>query len=339
MGALLPVGFTIENEKMGVEYLLRVNKVSKIFGYGFLGKTKFRAVDKVSFALDNKPQILTIAGESGCGKTTLCKMILGFLEPDEGSIEYMGKDINKLKSKELIWFRREVQGIFQDPYETFNPLKRVESYLYETAKNIAWLKEKNEASRRIEEVLEFVGLSLNDIKGKYSSEFSGGQLQRISVARALLSNPRLIVADEPISMLDASLRMNVINIFKKLKEKHGVSFIYITHDLSTAYYISDYILIMYRGTVVEEGPVDIVLKYPKHPYTSALLLSLPEPRKREIWLKESEIYISEMEIKEFLTLGCRYAFICPYRDERCSKERPPAFMVNGAMVACWLYER
>ncbi|MCP8322471.1 MAG: ABC transporter ATP-binding protein, partial [archaeon] len=147
------------------------------------------------------------------------------------------------------------------------------------------------------------------------------------------------LADEPVSMLDVSMRINVINTFKELKEKHGISFIYITHDLATAYYISDDISIMYRGMIVEEAPAEKILTNQNHPYTKALVASLPEPQKRGIWLKESKIKASEIEIKEFLTPGCKYAFICPCKDEKCKKERPPSFTVNGVRVTCWLYEK
>ena len=320
------------------ENLLEINNVSKIFGYGFIGRVKFRAVDKVSLTMKNEPSILTIAGESGCGKSTLARMILGLLEPNEGSIKYKGKDIRRLKGKDLIWFRKEVQAIFQDPYDTFNPMKKVETYLYETAKNLLGLKNRSNAFKRIDEALSFVGLSLGEIRNRLPKDLSGGQLQRISIARAFLSNPKLIVADEPVSMVDASMRMNIINIFLSLKKEMGISFIYITHDLATAYYISDKIAIMYRGMIVEEGPADKVLLKQYHPYTQALVSSLPELGKKKDWLSESENKAT-LEIKEFLAQGCKYAAVCPYKTEKCDKERPVAFMIDGVRVYCWLYEK
>jgi len=323
---------------MDAKPLLQVEKVSKVFGYGFLGRIKFRAVDNVFLREEDEPKILTIAGESGCGKTTLARILLGLLEPSEGVVLYKGRDIHKLKPKDRLWFRREVQAIFQDPYDTFNPMRNVDAYLYEAARNLLGLKDPAEASKCVGEALEFMGLSLKDVEGKHPSEFSGGQLQRMSIARTLLPKPRLIVADEPVSMIDASMRMNIINIFKELRQKLGISFIYITHDLATAYYVSDEIGIMYRGSIVEEGPAEKVLREPHHPYTQALVNSLPEPGKREEWLKRTKA--SGMEIKEFLAPGCKYASVCSQRarSERCVKERPPMCVIDGVRVACWDYE-
>ncbi|MEM1580931.1 MAG: ABC transporter ATP-binding protein [Candidatus Bathyarchaeia archaeon] len=318
------------------ELLLEARNVEKFFGYGFLGRTKFPAVDNVSLALENRPKILTIAGESGCGKTTLARILLGFIKPDRGAILYKGKNIHKLGRKEKKIFRKEVQAIFQDPYETFNPLRKVDAYMVGTAKNMLGVNSK-EAIARMEKVLGTVGLSIAEIAGKKPNEFSGGQLQRISIARALVAEPNLIVADEPVSMIDVSLRMNILNMFRSLREE-GVSFIYITHDLATAYYISDEINIMYRGMIVERGPASEVLLKQYHPYTKALVKSLPEPGKRDKWLKE-EVNPPGAEIKEFLAPGCKYADICPESAEKCRKERPPLIKVGNVEVACWIYEK
>ncbi|MBS7641571.1 MAG: ABC transporter ATP-binding protein [Candidatus Bathyarchaeia archaeon] len=322
---------------MSEQYMLRVVKLSRFFGYGFLGRVKFPAVDNVSFDMEYKPKIFTIAGESGCGKSTLARMILGILEPSEGAVIYKGKNIYALKSKERRWFYREVQAIFQDPYDTFNPLKKVDRYLYETARNLLDLKDAGKTQDIVDACLKRVGLSFDEIKGKYPSEFSGGQLQRISIARALIPEPKLIVADEPVSMIDASMRMNILNMFKEFKEAEEISFIYITHDLATAYYISDEIAIMYRGVIVEMGPADEVLIKCHHPYTKALIEALPEPSRRDDWLTR-KVKPPGMEVKEFIMPGCKYADICPYREDICEEKKPPMFDVGNVKTACWLYK-
>ncbi|MCS7111533.1 MAG: ABC transporter ATP-binding protein [Ignisphaera sp.] len=318
--------------------LLEVKNVVKIFRYGLFG-FEFRAVDEVSLSLEDKPFIFTVAGESGSGKTTLARIILGVHVPEYGEVLYRGRDIHRLKGEDLVWFRKEVQAVFQDPYATFNPLKKVYSYLYETAKNVARINE-SEIENHIEEVLKRVGLSLEKVKGKYPSEFSGGELQRVSIARALITKPRLILADEPVSMLDASLRVTIVNLFKEFRDDLKISFIYITHDLSTAYYISDYVAIMYRGWVVEQGPVDKVFIEPLHPYTQTLLLSapVPDPRWKEKWLKAIKL-TATIEEKEFLARGCKYVARCPHAMKKCFEQVPPEFTVNGVKVKCWLYER
>jgi peptide/nickel transport system ATP-binding protein len=319
------------------ELLLKLNNVVKIFRYGLFG-FEFRAIDNVSLSLEDKPFIFTVAGESGSGKTTLARIILGVHVPEYGEVLYKGKNIHTLKGSDAIWFRREVQAVFQDPYATFNPLKKVYDYLYETAKNVAKINE-DEIESSIEDVLKRVGLSLEKVKGKYPSEFSGGELQRVAIARALITKPRLILADEPVSMLDASLRVTIVNLFKQFKDDLKLSFIYITHDLSTAYYISDYIAIMYRGWIVEQGSVDKIFTDPLHPYTQTLMMSapMPDPKWRERWLKAIKL-TATIEEREFLAKGCKYASRCPYVTKKCIEQVPPEFIVNGVKVKCWLYE-
>lgn len=318
--------------------LLKIDNIIKIFKYGVVIGKKFTAVDSISFIMENRPQILTIAGESGSGKTTLARIILGFLQPERGKVIYRNKDVYKLKGKEKIWYRKEVQAVFQDPFEAFNPMRKIYTYLYETTKNIVGIEEKNDIDEHINQTLEMVGLSLEEIKGKYPHEFSGGQLQRVAIARALLTKPKLIIADEPVSMIDASLRINILNIFKEIEEKFSTSFIYITHDLATAYYISDEIIIMYRGVIVEKGPIEDVMKEPLHPYTTLLLDSIPVPdiTYRAKWLKASKL--SGLEIKEFLIKGCKYSDRCPYSSDKCIRERPRLIKIDkNREVACWLY--
>src|SRR5512139_3326625 len=263
-----------------MDKLLEVNELTKQYSQGnVLARVTLTAADHVSFYI--KPaEIFTLAGESGCGKTTTAKVILGFEEPTSGTILHNGKLQTR---KEKVWITEGVQAIFQDPFSTFNPLRTVDRYFFETVQNLILAVSKQQAIELIDQKLRAVGLSYEEFAGKYPSEFSGGQLQRISIARALLTNPTLIIADEPVSMVDASLRMSIVNLFKQLKEELGVSVLYITHDLATAYYVSDRIAIMFRGNIVEMGPVERVLVDPKHPYTRLLKESIPEADPRRRW--------------------------------------------------------
>ncbi|MCS7126095.1 MAG: ABC transporter ATP-binding protein [Aigarchaeota archaeon] len=316
--------------------LLVLKNINKVFRYGFFG-FEFKALDKVNLTIEHEGIIYTIAGESGSGKTTLARIILGVHKPDEGLVEYKGKNIHSLKSSEARWFRREVQAIFQDPYATFNPMKKVYSYLYETVRSFLGFHDESEINEYINSRLLSIGLKLDDVKEKYPHEFSGGELQRIAIAKSLLTMPKLIIADEPVSMLDASFRINILNLFKDLKRRYNISFLYITHDLATAYYISDFIAILYRGTIVERGPTEDILRNPLHPYTQILLDSLPEPdpKKRDKYMKP--LKLSEIEEKEFTVQGCKFSFRCSYSNEKCLQTRPPEILINNRVISCWLY--
>uniref|UniRef100_A0A7C3WT09 ABC transporter ATP-binding protein n=1 Tax=Dictyoglomus turgidum TaxID=513050 RepID=A0A7C3WT09_9BACT len=316
---------------MNKEILLRVENLTKIFTLGSVfSRVRIRAVNNVSFNID-KSEIFTLAGESGSGKTTVAKIILGFLEPTSGKIIYKGKDMIESQKEDKKSIRKEVQAVFQNPFETFNPLRMVHNYLIETAKNLGV---NNNYQEVIENALNLVGLTWNDVVNKYPSEFSGGQLQRISIARSLLTNPTLLVADEPVSMVDASLRMSIVNLFAKLKKEIGLSVLYITHDLATAYYVSDRIAIMFRGEIVEMGSVDKVLTDPKHPYTMLLKESIPEPDPKKKWTKD--IKILTLEEEEYQMKGCKFISRCPYRMDKC-KNPVPDVEVDGRVVKCYLY--
>jgi len=258
--------------------LLEIRDVSREYRKGgLLGGQSFKAVDGVSFVLDERPQIFSIVGESGSGKTTLARMILRLVEPSSGSITLSGKPLARKAEDGIgdLAFRRLVQPIFQNPFEAFSAYLPVEDYLRRTALNLKVARSDQDADAVVDQALRSVGLSLERITGKYIRQFSGGELQRISVARALIPSPRLIVADEPVSMVDASLRMSIVNLFKEIVEQKGVSFIYITHDLSTAYYLSDQVLIMNRGLIVERGRPQDILSHPTQEYTRELLAAVP----------------------------------------------------------------
>jgi ABC-type glutathione transport system ATPase component len=264
--------------------LLSLEQVTKSYSSGgLLGRSTFNAVDDVSFALDaSRPEIFAIIGESGSGKTTLARMILNMVAANAGTIRLRGKDLAKIRGRRArLDFMRQIQPIFQNPYEAFNPLKRVDRYLYATAHHLACVG-RREIESVCDEALRKVGLSLAEIRGRFPHELSGGQLQRASIARALISRPALLVADEPVSMVDASLRMSIVDLFKALRDEFGMSIIYITHDLATAYYISDRIIIMQKGRVVEAGIARAVLDHPQHPYSKLLKDAVLQPGDAEM---------------------------------------------------------
>ncbi|HWU18687.1 MAG TPA: ABC transporter ATP-binding protein [Devosia sp.] len=257
--------------------LLDINNVSKRFTMGgLLSRKVINAVEGASFALSvEKPEIFTIIGESGSGKTTLARMILGLELPSNGTISFRGKTVSaKVGRAERLDFMANVQPVFQNPFEAFNPLKRIDRYLESTARRFLKLRDRAELDRAMDGALQKVGLSLAEVKGRYPHEMSGGQLQRAAIARALIPNPPLLIADEPVSMVDASLRMSIVNLLKSLRDDLKVSVIYITHDLATAYYISNRIIIMQRGRIVEMGDARTVLDNPEHPYSRLLKASV-----------------------------------------------------------------
>jgi ABC-type oligopeptide transport system ATPase subunit len=268
--------------------LLSVEKVTKTYSSGgLLARATFNAVDEVSFQLDaSKPEVFAIIGESGSGKTTLARMILNMIQPSAGTIRFRGMELASIRGRaDRLDFMRAVQPIFQNPYEAFNPLKRVERYLHASARNLARAS-RSDSEGICDEALRKVGLSLSEVRGRFPHELSGGQLQRAAIARALIPRPSLLVADEPVSMVDASLRMSIVHLFKALRDEFGMSIVYITHDLATAYYISNRIIIMQTGKVVEGGDARTVLDNPQHPYSKLLKSAVLEPVDvggREAW--------------------------------------------------------
>lgn len=316
-----------------MDKVLEVEQLTKVFSLGnILSKVRITAVDRVSFDIKSA-EIFALAGESGCGKSTTARMVLGFEEPTSGEITH-GE--NRDEKSKKVWITAGVQAIFQDPFSTFNPLRIVDRYFFDTVKNYKLASTKKEAIELIDRKLRLIGLSYDEFAGKYPSEFSGGQLQRISIARALLTEPSLLIADEPVSMVDASLRMSIVNLFKELKDEYGVSVLYITHDLATAYYMCDRIAIMFRGNIVETGSVEQILMDPKHPYTQLLRASIPEADPKRKWTER--INLSELEHEEYLRTGCKFAGRCPHVMEKCKTQPPPDIQVGEALVKCFLYE-
>lgn len=255
------------------EPLLELDRVSKTFlRGGFFNSRRVEAVKEVSFRIDrDRPEIFTIIGESGSGKSTTARMILGIERPTSGRLVFDGAEVASIRTKaDRMRFMHAVQPIFQNPFEAFNPLKRLDRYLFMTAGRFGGSTDEAALERHVDEGLRKVGLSLAEVRGRFPHEMSGGQLQRVAIARALLSHPKMLVADEPVSMVDASLRMSIVGLFKTLRDQLRISILYITHDLATAYSISDRIIIMQKGSVVEAGDARAVLAAPQHPYSRQL---------------------------------------------------------------------
>lgn len=316
------------------EKLLEIQNVSKIFRIGgILRGKKLVAVDDISLDIDaNRPVILSIVGESGCGKTTLCKMLLRLYKPDMGNIILAGHSYADKKSYDSHQFRLNVQPIFQNPYEAFSARKTVDTYLFNTALRLGIAKSSFEAEKLVDEALKSVGLSLATVKGKYPTQFSGGELQRVSIARALIPRPKLIIADEPVAAIDASMKMNIVNLFKELKDKYNITFIYITHDLSTAYYVSDYIATIYRGSLIEYGPAKEIMDEPAHPYTELLMNAVPVIGDK--W--DEGLSLPDLEDREYAITYCKFAPRCKYATDECRQRRPDMVAINGSRkVLCF----
>ncbi len=321
--------------------LLELRNVTKIYGGGFLRRGPVTvALQDFNLTLHEKPaKIITIAGESGSGKTTLANLILGFIKPTAGQILYKGMDVHRMDRGQRLQYRREVQAVFQDPYEVYNPFYRVKHIFDMVIRNFRLAHSREEAWTMVEEALNVVGLRGEEVLDKYPHQLSGGQRQRMMVARAFLLKPRIIVADEPVSMVDASLRAMILDIMMRLRDEHGISFLYITHDLSTAYQIGDEIYILYQGTVAERGDTVTVIETPKHPYVQLLIDSIPVPDPDVRWGGERVLTLDDEEMRTSVQSGCRFYPRCSHRMDRCLASRPPLYPVGTLHdVACFLYE-
>ena len=265
--------------------LLELRATGKTFGTGPLrAGAAVPALREFSLAMaDRPPRIVALAGESGSGKTTAANLVLGFLSPTTGEVLYRGAQVGRLRGRARTTFRREVQAITQDPYAAFNPFYRVGHVFDVVVRNFGIGATKAESRDRVNEALEFVGLNADRTLSAYPHQLSGGERQRVMVARAFLLRPRLIVADEPVSMVDASIRATILELVLRLKTELGVSFLYITHDLSTALRIADELIILRRGEVVEQGDPRRLIERPEHPYTRLLVSSIPLPDPDRRW--------------------------------------------------------
>ena len=271
-----------------MEPLLELRNVTKVFGGGSFRQRKMVALQDFSLAIDGEqPTIIAVVGESGSGKTTMARLLLGLETPTEGAVLYKGKELGRCSRQERREFRRDLQAIFQDPFGVYNSFYKVDHVLTTPIAKFKLARSREEGRRMIEQALRAVGLRPEETLGRYPHQLSGGQRQRTMVARTLLLRPKVIVADEPVSMVDASLRVTVLGNLLQLKRDYGISLIYITHDLATAYQISDRIIVLHRGEVVESGDPEQVVKHPEHTYTKLLISSIPLPDPARPWGSEA----------------------------------------------------
>jgi peptide/nickel transport system ATP-binding protein len=324
------------------DMLLEIRNATKLYKQRTIGGVKRHVVALQDFNLSIPKQpasIITIAGESGSGKTTLAQLVLGFTTLTSGEIIYNGQNLLTADANQLKTYRREVQAIFQDPFGVFNPYYRVEHVFDVVIKNFKLGNSKAERRELIEDALNIVGCYGEDLLRKYPHQLSGGQRQRIMMARACMIKPKLIVADEPVSMVDASLRAAILDLMIRLKDEFGISFLYITHDLSTAYQIGDRIYVLYQGAIAEKGNTIDVIDHPHHPYVQLLVDSVPVPDPNVKW-KGDIVLPPEEEMRTSMHSGCRFYPRCPAHMDRCLTAQPPLYPVGerGHESACYLYE-
>ncbi len=316
--------------------IIELQNVTKVFGGGVGKKDANVALDDMTFAIEeNYPHIITIAGESGSGKTTMMMLLLGFYEPSAGTVLFEGKNIWKLSKPETMQFRRYVQAVFQDPFAVYNPFYKVDNLLSIPIDNFKLAANDQEKRELMENALRRVGLRPEETLGRYPHQLSGGQRQRIAVARALILQPKVLIADEPVSMVDASMRAVILKQIRELNQESNLPVLYITHDLTTAYHVSDYIIVLNKGAVMEAGDVEQVIANPQHPYTCLLVNSIPWPDPTMLWGQKAQ----EANRKIVDNHGCKFASRCPSAFEMCTKAPPPLYRISESQVAaCYLFQ-
>ena len=323
--------------------LLVAENVVQVFG----GRKPIYAVDSVSFRLPESPTILNLVGESGSGKSTLARIILALQRPTAGRITYKGTDIFTRDRHWKKQFRSEVQAVFQDPYSVYNPVYRVERVLKLVIRKFGLAGSKDEAQARMEEALRAVDLRPEEVLGRYPHQMSGGQRQRLMLARIYLMRPRLIVADEPVSMIDAGMRASFLNILLDFRDNYGISTLFITHDLSTAMYLGGEIIVLYQGRIMERGSTQDVTGDPHHPYAQLLMSSVPVPDPDKRWKEDLAVApLADVGTGSSLQRErCLFAERCPLVMEVCWQARPALRSLHGddaespmREAACVLYE-
>ncbi len=322
----------MKEPKVGMDKLIEVDDlVVKFTVRSDSGKQTIVPVDHVNFHI-RKGEVLSLVGESGSGKSTIGKALVRILKPSSGTIKVNGQDITGIKNSALKEYRRNAQMVFQDPFGSLNPVKTIENHLTFPLKKHQGFRGQ-ELYQRVGELLEQVGLTpVNEIRTKFPHELSGGQRQRLAIARALAVNPKFIVADEPISMLDVSIRAGVLQLMNQLKEDFGLAYLYITHDLASARYFGDRIMVMYGGKVMEVADSKELIKNPRHPYTRLLLAATPGSQ-RDANLTDHSNEPPNLNVER---KGCPFAFRCPLATDQC-REDMPALETKGQeehFVAC-----
>jgi peptide/nickel transport system ATP-binding protein len=312
---------------------LEVRNLSKRFAIGnAFRRARVHAVDDVSFEL-RPGKITALVGESGSGKSTVARLLARLHEPSEGAVLFEGSDVSGVRRRrDVLHYRSQVQMIFQDPFGSLNPVKTIRHHI-ERPLRIHRIVPPAQIEERVHELLRTVGLvPPEEIAAKYPYELSGGQQQRVAIARALAVEPKVFLADEPISMLDVSIRIGILNLMLRLKEERGIAFLYVTHDLASARYVADDILVMYAGQVVERGPIEQVLSAPLHPYTRLLLAAVPDPA--------TKLQAQRIEMRKGLASaavdpaeGCRFVTRCPLAIDVCSRVTPPLVEARPGQAA------
>lgn len=307
--------------------ILKVEHLQKYFP---VPNGMLHAVDDISFTIDSG-KTLGVVGESGCGKSTMGRTILRLHEPTGGKVFFQGQDVLAMNAKEMKRLRREMQIIFQDPYASLNPRMSVKEIIGEPLLTYG-MKDKKERETRVRELMQEVGIA-QEFYNRYPHQFSGGQRQRIGIARAIALNPRLIICDEPVSALDVSIQSQVLNLLKDLQERYGLTYLFISHDLSVVKFIADRVCVMFLGMICEIGETDALYEQPLHPYTRFLLNAIPkaDPRLRS---QEKELLSGEIPSPVDPPSGCRFHTRCPYAKDICRQKAPGCRKVGERQVFC-----